>query len=187
MSGGWQQGHKPGFGGFFGKESTASADVYLNLTPLMDVMSNILFFLLSAFGASLVAVMPVTVPVQSTTESAVETMDDKVTVTVKADAFGFAVACASQTAPPEKLRPYAVKLPKRASAYDKDGLRTALVRIKEAFPGSATMILVPDDSLKYDTIVQIMDAARSVTLPGGRLVTLFPEGVLSSIYTGEPA
>ena len=46
-------------GGLFGKESTASYEVYLNLTPLMDVMSNILFFLLAAFGASAgIAVVP---------------------------------------------------------------------------------------------------------------------------------
>ena len=77
-------GTKPLGGGLFGKESALTMEVYLNLTPLMDVMSNILFFLLASFGASALAVLSTTVPVQSTEDSSIASEEDKVTVTVVA-------------------------------------------------------------------------------------------------------
>jgi biopolymer transport protein ExbD len=167
--------------GLFGKQSTSSAEVYLNLTPLMDVMSNILFFLLSAFGASIIAVLPATVPARSSSESSIAAESDKVTVTLRADAAGFALACESQTEPTEALLPFNTHIPRRDTGFDYDGLRNALTRVKKRWPGSTTMILMPDDDIRYEGIAEIMDAAREVALPDGRAIVLFPDVVLSTL------
>jgi biopolymer transport protein ExbD len=181
-------GHKTFGSGLFGKDSQTTMDVYLNLTPLMDVMSNILFFLLSAFGATVVAIMPTTVPLESTSgETSIAAEDDKVTVSLRADATGYTVNAESGSMTPEQLKPYGARIPKKGVDYDHAALTAQLKKIKQAFPLSATMILVPDDDIKYETIVGIMDAAREVKMPDGGMLQLFPEVVLSSIYKGPAA
>lgn len=179
-------------GGLFGKDSGASYEVYLNLTPLMDVMSNILFFLLAAFGATMVAILPTTVPVQSSSETSIEAEDDKVTVTVRAESNAITVSCESTTMSKDALKPYGARMQARMKEGDLKqlgvelrDLTAALRKIKEKFPGSKSMILVPDDDLRYEAIVAVMDAAREIKQPDGRRLTLFPEVVLSSIYTGD--
>jgi len=169
----------------FGADSGVTYDVYLNLTPLMDVMSNILFFLLTAFGASSLAILATTVPVQSSEETSIATEEDKVTVTLRAEATaGFTVQCDSVTMTREQLKAYGGKLPKIDGKFDMPGLTAALKNIKTRFPGSSSLILVGDDEIPYEQIVKIMDAARELKLPDGRKIILFPEVVLSGIFKG---
>ena len=174
------QKHSALGGGLFGKES-AVYDVYLNLTPLMDVMSNLLFFLLAAFGASVIAVLQTTVPVRTDDESSVDTAMDKVTVTLQVNAAGFTINCESGTIPEDQLNQYGAQLAKRAGAYDNPALTVALKRIKDRFPASKTMVMVPDDDIRYQMLVDIMDAAREWSGPGGQKRILFPEVVMSGV------
>lgn len=177
---------KHGFGsGLFGKESGLNADVYLNLTPLMDVMSNILFFLLATFGASVIAILPTTVPVRSD-DSSVDSALDRVTVTLRADAQALTISCESGTLTDEQLATYRARLGKRSGQYDHEALTAALKRVKERFPGSKTLVLVPDDDLLYDVLVKLMDASRETRLPQGGRMELFPEVVMSGIAPAQP-
>jgi biopolymer transport protein ExbD len=178
-----QQRHGMG-AGFFGKESGLNAEVYLNLTPLMDVMSNILFFLLATFGASVIAILPTTVPVRSD-DSSVDSALDRVTVTLRIDVGGLSINCESGTLTDDQLAAYRARLPMRNGGYDLEGLTAALLNIKQRFPGSKTLVMVPDDNVKYDVLVHLMDASREVRLPTGR-TELFPEVVLSGVATPEP-
>jgi biopolymer transport protein ExbD len=175
---------KSGFGsGLFGKES-GTYEVYLNLTPLMDVMSNILFFLLAAFGTSIVAILPATIPVASNEESSVEKDENKVTVNLRADASGFTVTCESQTITRAQLQGLEGFIPKKNGDFDRAQLTALLRRIKERYPESNPMMLVPDDNLRYEDIVKIMDAARELKLADNRRIILFSEVVLSGMLGG---
>lgn len=155
-------------------------DVYLNLTPLMDVMSNILFFLLSAFGASAVAVFSVTVPVDATSETSDAPAEDKVTVTMRADSTGVTLGCQDPMKLPDELKVCSQKIPKKAGNYDTQGINTALQGIKAKFPGASSVIFVPDDDIKYQTLVKILDSARDFQ-KGNKKLPLFPEVVMSSL------
>lgn len=173
---------KNGFGGgLFGKESQAVVDVYLNLTPLMDVMSNILFFLLAAFGASAVAVLAVTVPVDATSDPGTTPPDDKVTVTMRADATGVTLGCTSGTRTADDLKMCEVRLLKRGGEYDHTGLTSALKAIKQKFSGANTIVVVPNDELRYETIVKLLDASRDIKTSDGKRLLLFPDVVMSSL------
>jgi biopolymer transport protein ExbD len=178
--------HSSAFGGMFGKESATSYEVYLNLTPLMDVMSNILFFLLAAFGSTLLAVLPTTIPTRGDAPSAdAVPKEEKVNVTVRADATGITLNCDSPNVDPSLLKQYAGRFGKQANGYDFASFTAALKRIKEKYPESRTMVLVPDDGFKFDQVVKIMDAAREQRFPDGRKVMLFDEVVLSSTPGSE--
>jgi biopolymer transport protein ExbD len=168
-------------GGLFGRESSATYEVYLNLTPLMDVMSNILFFLLAAFGASAVAVFAVSVPIDATGDSSDRPPEDKVTVTLRADSMGLTLGCTDPVKTPTELAVCAKSLPKHGNDYDTAGLTAALKEIKAQFPGSESIMVVPDDALHYETVVKLLDAARDIKEPNGKRLLLFPEVILSSL------
>ena len=181
--------HRPSaFGGVFGKESATSFEVYLNLTPLMDVMSNILFFLLAAFGSTLVAVLPTTIPTRGDAVAAETTpQQEKVNITVRADGTGLTLNCDSPNIDPALLRQFSGRFARQGAGYDYAGFTAALKRIKEKYPESRTMVLVPDDGAKFESVVKIMDAARELRLPNGAKVILFDEVVLSSTPASEKA
>lgn len=172
-------------GGMFGKDS-ATYDVYLNLTPLMDVMSNILFFLLAAFGSSLVAILPVTVPLQSSGTTSIEADADKITLTVRAERGRLIIGCGSETLPPEVREICKSKIENLPDGrYDLARFTAALRAIKERFPGSTSMIMVPDDDIEYDMVIRIMDSARELrAADNGIRTVLFPDVVLSGIFGG---
>jgi len=168
-------------GGLFGRESSTTYDVYLNLTPLMDVMSNILFFLLAAFGASAVAVFAVSVPIDATGDSSDAPPEDKVTVTLRADSAGLTLGCTDPVKTPAELSVCAKTLPKRGGQYDTAGLTEALKEIKGRFPGSEAIMMVPDDTLPYETVVKLLDASRDIKGADGKRLPLFPDVILSSL------
>lgn len=173
--------------GLFGKESGAVYEVYLNLTPLMDVMSNLLFFLLASFGATMVAVIPNTVPTVSSGESTPN--DDKpeesVNVTLRVDGTGITIKCESDTVPRDVLNALGAKIAKKSDGYDYKSVTVALKAIKEKYRASSNVVVVPDDDLPYTTIVKVLDAARDTRLVDTRNAILFPNVVLSGIATHD--
>lgn len=144
----------------------------LNLTALMDILSNILFFLLASFGAAVISVVSASVPVASVDESDGAKTDDAVTMTVAISASGYRITGSSETLPDEQLDRLKVSLP-RTSQMPKDPpagsklkeldfpkLTEALYRIKKAYPKSESVIIVPEPSILYDEVIQTMDACR---------------------------
>jgi biopolymer transport protein ExbD len=173
--------------GLFGKESGTSYEVYLNLTPLMDVMSNLLFFLLASFGATMVAIMPTTVPTVSSGESAPndDKKEDAVNVTLRADAAGITLKCESDTIAPDLLKDMGGKIPKVNGQYDYKQITATLKGIKEKYRASKSVVVVPDDNISYEIVVKLLDAARDTRLIDTRNAILFPDVVLSGIATHD--
>ena len=167
----------------FGRDGNAVPDVYLNLTPLMDVMSNILFFLLAAFGASAVAVYSVTVPVDAAADAspADKQQDTSVTVTLRADAGGISLGCTSPAKLPEALRSCTQRIAKRAGQHDLPAVGAALKGIKQHFPGANTIIAVPEPSMSYQAVVRLLDTTRIVRLADGTKLPLFADLILSKL------
>lgn len=180
--------HKRGIGaGLFGKESGTSYEVYLNLTPLMDVMSNLLFFLLASFGATMVAIMPTTVPTVSSGEATPndDKTDDAVNVTMRADAAGITLKCESDTIAPDVLKDLGGKIPKKDGKYDYKQVTATLKGIKEKYRASKNVVVVADDNVPYEIIVKLLDSARDTRLVDTRNAILFPDVVLSGIATHD--
>lgn len=168
----------------------------LNLTALMDILSNLLFFLLASFGAAVISVVSASVPVASTGESDVAKSDDAVTMTVNINERGFRVTAGSETLDAESLAGMKLDIP-RTKAPPKDApkgalneldfpkLTEALYRVKSQYPKSESVILVPDPKIKYDEVIHTMDAARErhEKDPAGKLLkkqTLFGKVVVST-------
>jgi biopolymer transport protein ExbD len=161
-----------------------AAPVSLNLTALMDILSNLLFFLLAAFGATIVMVINANVPVQSAEESSVADTKRAVTMNVSANQNGFQVSALGTAFTQEELDGMGRIIPLRGKAHDFQTLTTHLKGIKQKFPKSDTVILTPEPGLRYEVLVKAMDAAREYESKEGvamRTFALFPTIVVSTL------
>jgi biopolymer transport protein ExbD len=169
-------GHQP----LFGKESELG-QVDLNLTPLMDVMSNILFFLLASVGASVVALLPASLPTRSDSATAAEPPVDQVMVTLQITDRAIKATAANERLSREEVQTLRFELGKGPApwSFPYDELTSRLVKIKDKYKGSDTVIILPDNTVPYDVIIKTMDAARGTGL--GVRQNLFTKVVISDL------
>jgi len=185
MSGGGDSGEEEGAGSrtnVFGEAPVAL--VQLNLTALMDILSNLLFFLLAAFGATIVMVINGTVPVQSAEDSDVADMKRAVTVNVSVQKDGFRVAALGTAFTQDELDAMTRQIPLHGPTHDFARLTRELRGIKQHYPKSDTVILTPETGVKYDVLVRSMDAAREYEAKQGNAMqtfALFPTVVVSTV------
>jgi biopolymer transport protein ExbD len=170
-----------GGGNVFGEEQLQGVE--LNLTALMDILSNLLFFLLAAFGATIVMGINATVPVQSTSSSLADTSQSVTAgVTIAKDGLDISVVGTAQTQ--DELDKWRRKIPMKKGAYDYDAFAAYLLTIKQKYPKSDTMILTPDNGIDYGSMIQTMDAAREteVKVEGvTHMIPVFPTVVVSTV------
>src|SRR5437870_4932510 len=108
------------FGGsqpLFGKESEIGG-VDLNLTPLMDVMSNILFFLLASVGASVVALLPAALPTRSESAAAAEPPVDQVLLNLQITDKGYIGSVSNERLTREQTAELRFELPRGGQPGD---------------------------------------------------------------------
>lgn len=159
--------------------------VDLNLTPLMDVMSNILFFLLAGAGAALVSFMAASVPVQSESDApTAEARADKVTLSVQFTASAYKVSLQGEKLSAEDASKFQRELPKKGPAYDNAALHALAIEVKEKFPASDTIVLVPTDATIYEEIIASMEATKDTVREQKRL-RLFPKAVVADVVRAE--
>jgi biopolymer transport protein ExbD len=165
----------------FGEEATPM--VSLNLTALMDILSNLLFFLLACFGATIVMSINATVPVQSSDANDMAATRQTVTANVTVGASGFDVTILGSAQTPEELDRWRKRLaPKADGEPDYDALTAHLLAIKQQYPRSDTMILTAQPDVKYEVMIRTMDASREteVRVSGlTRVVPVFPTVVVA--------
>ncbi len=159
----------------------------VDLTALMDILSNIIFFLMASFGAAVVAVVPASVPtISESGENDTATDDDKVTATLQLSAKGdVKLTVANNDMLPEELKPFAASFPGKEGKIATQAINDHLWGIKKKFKKSKDVIIVPEDEVTYELLIDLMDASRSrlgvvvngkVTYPD-----MFPAVVVSSL------
>ncbi len=157
-----------------------------DMTALMDVLSNIIFFLMASFGAAVVAIVPASVPTISDSgdnDTAVE--ETKVTLTMKVAANGdVGVTVANNQMLPAELTPYAKSFGGKDGRIDTKAISDHLWSIKDKFRESKDVIIVPDDDVTYGQLIDAMDVARERhEVVDGKSVypQMFPAVVVSSL------
>ncbi|MBI2376707.1 MAG: biopolymer transporter ExbD [Deltaproteobacteria bacterium] len=178
------------FGGrksLFGPEGSDEMNVDLNLTPLMDVMSNILFFLLASFGAAILSFLQASVPVQAEADDEDEApRTDRVTVTVKLTGKTFKVNASGLGIEPEKLEALKTEIPAKSDSYDYARLKEMMLSIKRQFPASDTVMIVPVDTTVYEQIIHTMEAVKDSRIGDNKKVSLFPKVVVADLVKEDP-
>ncbi|HJL40840.1 MAG TPA: biopolymer transporter ExbD [Myxococcales bacterium LLY-WYZ-16_1] len=157
-----------------------------DLTALMDILSNIIFFLMASFGAAVVAVVPASVPtISEGGENDTAREEDKVTVTMKLEADGaVSISAANQDMLPEELAPYSKEIPSKDGTLDVRAVNDHLWSIKDEFRKSKDIMIVCADDVTYELLIEAMDASRErrMEVEGESVYpSMFPAAVVSSM------
>ncbi len=120
----------------------------LNLTPMMDILTVLVVFLLITAVFMRITIMEMSVPTNTGT-SVINKPNFAIEVIVRKAGLEIANGLSVEAA-----------IPKKNDQYDLDMLSKMLLRLKARYPEKedATVLIEPD--IKYDYLIQIMDAVR---------------------------
>jgi biopolymer transport protein ExbD len=137
-------------------------DADIDVVPVMNVFLVIVLLLLMSFSFFNLRAINTSVPVLgNTAASTAQASPVKITVVVELDAEGIDLSALSDEVDPKALERMGSRLSKETtSGYPLDKLSSSLRKIKQQYPKSDTVIIIPENSVIYDTIIQAMDVAR---------------------------
>jgi biopolymer transport protein ExbD len=120
----------------------------LNLTPMMDILTVLVVFLLITAVFTRVTIMELDVPTNAG-GTALNKPNFTIEVIVRKAGLEIANGLSVEAA-----------IPKKDDQYDMEMLSKMLIRLKEKYPEKqdATVLMEPD--INYDYLIEIMDAVR---------------------------
>lgn len=163
----------------------------INIVPYLDIMVNlVMFMLMSMTGFISFQMINSTMPDAADATAQVDPstpppeQKDQFTLNVSIGAKGFYIAAtggvlpgeapADPNADPDSATP---TIPLKDGAYDYEALQLKMASIKKAYPHKTDFLLAADRTVKYDVIIQTMDATR-----GDAQNPMFPDVAFSAIY-----
>lgn len=159
------------------RRAAAEEDTDINLVPVMNMFLVLIPFLLTSASFLHLKAINTSVPVQAERAAAApaEKPEAKVTVVVEIQQQGLRVSALSDLLADGDRRGLEGSLARGADgSYPFAELTARLAAIKRLYPGSDTLLVIPENAVLYDTIIQAMDAGRRA---GDE--PLFPNVVLS--------
>lgn len=157
----------------------------LNLVPYLDIVMNIIMFLLATVQfQAMLANINITLPTAAVSTETTAAPKPELNLTVSISEAGYTLATSGTVLfrgfrlTPEGLVQTSRDLPtipKVSNQLDTEGLTQILAQIKERFPEEDRAVLSASPEIPYEQVVKTMDAMRE---RGGR--PLFPGVLLSA-------
>ena len=152
----------------------------LNITSFVDVLSVLLFFLLSVATLDKLGSHDVALPQQTESFSQESKLELKnLSLSLARNGLKLRGLVTPEGKQPEVLN---VELPIRDGRYDLDRLQQELLRLKDGYRTDGAIIVMVADDVHFDWIVKVMDTVRErVAFENGaqQVKALFPEVSLS--------
>lgn len=123
-----------------------------NVVPILDAVFIFIFFLLMSANFKLIYEINSNVPIISDSEPPKE-KPLSLSLTINSNNLSL-----YKGMPSEFVRSF----PKVGENYDLTSLRGYLIQIKQKFPKEKTIVFEPKVDIKYEQLVQIMDAVRQL-------------------------
>ena len=161
----------------FGKRRNRSEeDPELNMIPIMNIFLVIIPFLLTSVSFFHIKAISTSVPVLADSSPSIQKQPEiKLTVIVEMQPAAMRLSAIADELSAEVLNDYDQRIKLEATGvYPLRELTEYLQSLKRIYPASDTIILIPDNTVIYDSIIQAMDAARNFNES-----PLFPNVVLS--------
>jgi len=160
------------------RKRSKAADI--NLTPVMNLFVVLIPFLLLSAAFFHVGVIPASLPTQSAGASDVEEQLRAVTLTMQIESDAIHVSASNPSLAKETLAELAATLPRSGDGgFREDEMKQLLIAIKQRFPESDTIMVLPGRGTIYRDVVSVLDVARDHEGTGGSRVPLFPVAVMS--------
>ncbi|MCB0307891.1 MAG: biopolymer transporter ExbD [Bacteroidetes bacterium] len=150
----------------------------LNLVPYMDIMVNLVLFMLYNITSFLsFTVLNASIPqlTPDAGQAAAQVQKKSLLLMVRVTDGGFTVDPSVQGGPQLKR----VQIPKNSKGFDYKGLQRQANVIKSQFPEETKVLLIAEGSIIYDNIIKSMDALREDRSNNKEPKALFPDVTLS--------
>jgi biopolymer transport protein ExbD len=139
----------------------------LNLTPMMDILTVLVVFLLITAVFTSITIMELSVPTNSG-GSASNNPNFSIEVIVRKAGLQIANGKSVEAA-----------IPKKDDKYDIELLSKMLLRLKAQYPEKEDAIILMEPDIKYDYLIEIMDAVRGAVVRAegstqAKNIVLFP-------------
>lgn len=121
----------------------------LNLTPMMDILTVLVVFLLVTAVFMSITIMELSIPTSGAAPAAAK-RNIAIEVIVRKTGLQISNGSTVQAA-----------IPKKDGAYDIEQLSKMLVRLKEQYPEKQDATVLMEPSIAYDNLIQVMDAVRA--------------------------
>lgn len=141
-----------------------SANVELNIVPVIDLMSVLIVFLLITAVWNQISMIQLGTSVygKKTNENEVEPPKSlEIALRLDVQKNGYVVVIGNTTLP----------IPMKDSEYDRERLKEELAKIKERYPEKEDIFLTVDDDLEYEAMVLGMDVAIGEGFPNIAVTT----------------
>lgn len=132
----------------------------LDLIPVMNLFMVLIPFLLMGAAFYHIGTIPASLPAHTPQESDVPETPTTVTVNLIVKEDRIDLSTSSVSLGPEVLDELAATFPKKESGYDVAGVQAHLKTLKQRYPASNTMIVLPFESLDYQSLVELLDSTR---------------------------
>ncbi|MFO0571790.1 MAG: biopolymer transporter ExbD [Polyangiaceae bacterium] len=142
----------------------------LNIVPFLDIIMNVLIFVLATIAVTFTATIDTTPPAsQSGGVRATDMNSTALNLTIFIVNEGFSLkASGGNIAPGCEGAGAGITIPKKGNLYDFEALNTCAVRLKKASPDfddETQVFITANPGTDYQTIIQVLDAVR--TTPQG--------------------
>ena len=158
------------------KRREMEEDCEPNMVPIMNMFLVLIPFLLMSASFYHIKAVNTSVPVLASSSG--ETDENKtisVTVIAELKKDSLKLSAMSDKLTGDELNQFKVEYPmENESSYPLEKFSAHLQSIKNQYPKSDTLILIPNEKTDYNTIINAMDTARKIDE-----ITLFPNVVLS--------
>lgn len=171
------------------RSGKGTQEIDLPLVPILDAFVTLIAFLLLATSLLAVTLIDTPVPVVSN-EQEPPKKEKSLQLTLRIDQDALVLSSGNRLVPEQKF-------PKVDKNYDAPKLHEALLKIRTQFPSETSIVYMPAADVKYDDLVQLMDATRLLsktdpTLPNVKdkdgvdrvPVFLFPTVVFGNVISG---
>ena len=157
----------------------------LNLVPLVDILTSIVFFsLLTYTGAALAALtaFDLTLPPTVITAEGGRTQSPpkdtlNLLLAVRIQNNGLLVEHSEQGGFKQEIR--------GTSGQALDRLQALMQQIHQQYPQNDDVLVVPDDATDYDTVIQVLDRLRAAQYNAISLGSRARNGTVASTSAGE--
>ena len=148
----------------------------LNLVPYLDIMVNLVLFMLMNITSFLSftilnASIPQLSPNAATAKSQIKKKELLLMVRVTKNEYIVDPSIQGGASLPK------TRIPKREGQYQFEALKKRGLSLKKSFPKEEKVLILADESIKYDDIIKTMDALRDKEEDGD--LELFPSVTLS--------
>ena len=174
------------------RRHSAPQEIQINLVPMLDALVTMISFLMYTMAFLSLSMIESPLPIVSSEENQARLKEKPLQLTLSMGDQDVALWS------PFELIPQALIPNRQDGSVDVLKLHEKLIEIKQLFPSENKIIIVPKASTSYDSIVAVLDGARSLdktdpvisvknekTGVQEQVKLLFPETVFGNLLGGE--